>query len=559
MGGESALPGVTRRRMVRVTAARLVMAIGALGLALTTVGVGREGAEDAESALYGALAAAFLVTALFAAALPLTRKLSGFGAAQLVADIAVVSSLVHYSGGAGSFFSFLYVPITLYGAILFERRGAYSAALLSSAGYGVALWAAEHTGTREIFGGPLGAPLMALWGVHTVALLIVALLGTALSREVRLAGEQLAESETDLRRLRNLHERTVESLTSGLVTTDGRGGITSINPEAERITGRRAEEVLGTPFEALLPKAGGALEGSSAGRRVRMRLPFRDAGGVERHLGLAASILKGTDGGPIGHVVIFQDVTDVVQMEADLSRSERLAAAGQLAADMAHEIRNPLAAISGSIEVMREPGSDAERNDRLMEIVLREVQRLDGLIGDFLLYARPAAAAPEPVRLAGLVEEVTKMFEGARPDGVEVETSVPADVFALADPTQLRQVLWNLVLNAAQAMPAGGRLGLRATARALPQEGTPAGRNDSEEARPQVEITVSDTGVGIRADVLERVFDPFFTTKQAGSGLGLPTVHRIVESHGGSLRIESEPGEGTSVHIRLPAAEGAEA
>jgi len=551
---ESTPAGVTRRRMLRVTAARLVMAIGALGLALTTVGVGREGAEDAETALYGALAAAFLVTAIFAAALPVTRRLSGFGAAQLLADVAVVSALVHYSGGTGSFFSFLYVPITFYGAILFERRGAYAAALLSSAGYGLALWAAEQTGTRLIFGGPLGAPLMALWGVHTVALLIVALLGTALTRELRLAGEQLAESETDLRRLRNLHERTVESLTSGLVTTDLAGRITSFNPEAERISGCAVEEAIGESFEELLPGARGALGRSSEGQRVRMRLPFTTPTGASRHLGLAASSLKGADGAPIGHVVIFQDVTDVVRMEANLSRSERLAAAGQLAADMAHEIRNPLAAISGSIEVMREPGADADRNDRLMDIVLREVQRLDALIGDFLKYARPAAAEPEVVDLAHTVEEVIKMFEGARPPGIEVSVDVPAETTALADPTQFRQVLWNLVLNAAQAMPDGGSLRLAAAPVPAPQEAGPTRRNVHEEAPAQVEITVSDTGVGIRADVLERVFDPFFTTKPTGSGLGLPTVHRIIEDHGGSLRIESELGEGTAIHIRLPAA-----
>ena len=240
-------------------------------------------------------------------------------------------------------------------------------------------------------------------------------------------------------------------------------------------------------------------------------------------------------------------------MEANLSRSERLAAAGQLAADMAHEIRNPLAAISGSIEVMREPGADADRNDRLMDIVLREVRRLDGLIGDFLQYARPAIAKPEIIDLAHVVEDVVKMFEGARPAGVDLSVEVQADTTALADPTQLRQVLWNLLLNAAQAMPDGGRMRLAAAPIRAPQGAGPTGRNVHEEALAQVEITVSDTGVGIRPDVLERVFDPFFTTKPKGSGLGLPTVHRIIEDHGGSLRIESEVGQGTAIHIRLPA------
>jgi two-component system sensor histidine kinase PilS (NtrC family) len=550
-----------RRALVRITAARLALAIGALAVAGVFIGVGRQGAEAAETALYGVLAAGFLWTAVFAAALPFVRRPARLGALQLFADVALVTALVHFSGGADSFFGFLYLPITLYGAILFERRGAYGSAVLASAGYGLALWTAEVTGTRALFGGALpGTPLSALWVVHTAALLLEALLGTALARELRITGERLEESASDLQRLRDLHERTVESLTSGLLTTDLDGRVTSFNPEAERITGRAARDALGLDVEQVLPGAREAvLVPRRPGARTRARMVFRDGSGQERRLGLSGSVLRSAEGEPGGWVVIFQDVTDVVRMEADLRRSERLAATGQLAANMAHEIRNPLAAISGSLEMLRaradRPSGGPERQ-RLMEIALREIERLDHLIADFLEFARPAAGEPAPLPLAPAVEELAKMFEAVRPPGVALRLDVPRDCAVLADPRQLRQVLWNLLLNAAQALPEGGEI--RIVARPVtdaPQDGATRRRNASDEGEQSVEVAISDTGVGMPPEVLERAFEPFFTTKRSGSGLGLPTVHRVVENHGGSLSLESRRGEGTTVRVRLPAAE----
>ncbi|HEX2485144.1 MAG TPA: ATP-binding protein, partial [Myxococcota bacterium] len=393
-------------------------------------------------------------------------------------------------------------------------------------------------------------------------MLLVALLGTALARELRIAGERLQESATSLARLRDLHERTVGSLTSGLLTTDLDGRIRSFNPEAERITGLAAREVYGRDLDEVLPGARAIAMAPAASRgRVRARMPFRDRAGQERRLGLSGSILRSADGAPDGHVVIFQDVSDVVRMEAELRRSERLAATGQLAANMAHEIRNPLAAISGSLEMLRdEParGVDGGQRRRLFDIALREVERLDHLIADFLEYARPAAAEPAPVLVGPVVEDVVKMFEASRPAGVALSMAVPADCTVLADSRQLRQALWNLVLNAAQAMPAGGSIRVEARRLAEPPQGVdPQRRNARDEEARCVEIAIADTGVGIPPEVLERVFEPFFTTKRAGSGLGLPTVHRIVENHGGSLALESRTGAGTTVRVRLPAARDA--
>jgi two-component system sensor histidine kinase PilS (NtrC family) len=188
-----------------------------------------------------------------------------------------------------------------------------------------------------------------------------------------------------------------------------------------------------------------------------------------------------------------------------------------------------------------------------MDIVLREIERLDRLIADFLQFARPAPARRRPVELAALVEEVLKMFETVRPAGVEVECGVDPALRALADPAEIRQLLWNLVLNAAQAMPAGGRLVV--TAAGLPQGAPGADRNDPREEPGFVEVSVSDTGVGIPPEALERIFDPFFTTKTGGSGLGLAIVHRVVEGSGGSVEVESRMGEGTTFRVRFLRAE----
>jgi two-component system sensor histidine kinase PilS (NtrC family) len=252
--------------------------------------------------------------------------------------------------------------------------------------------------------------------------------------------------------------------------------------------------------------------------------------------------------------VIFQDVTRVVEMENDLRRSERLAAVGELSASMAHEIRNPLAAISGSVELLRGGRAEADR-ERLMDIVLREIGRLDALIRDFLQYARPAPPKLGPVALPALLQEVAQMLATAVPPEAKLELEADPAAWAMADATQLRQVLWNLARNACDALEGPGVIRLSAARVALPQGRAPGDRKRPREEAAAVEIVVSDTGRGIPPADLERIFDPFYTTKPDGTGLGLPTVHRIVESHGGTLEVESQPGVGTRFRVRLPAAE----
>jgi two-component system sensor histidine kinase PilS (NtrC family) len=536
--------------------ARLVVLGLTLGVSLAVVGGGAEDGSAAERGLYGTVAAAFLATVFYALVHGRVRRPGRFAVVQLGTDLAIVTALVAFSGASASIFTFLYVPITVYAAILFGRPGAYGTATLASLAY-AAVGVAASNGWLGTAIAPLPAPVqLARWGVHAGALLLVALLASALSSERDRTGQALDERTRDLHSLRRLYERTVDSLTSGLLTTDLERRITSFNPEAERITGAQALQVLGRPLDVVMPGFGRVLEerqGLDVDERVRSRRRFQGRAGEELHLGLASSILREADGSPCGYVVIFQDVTEVVEMERELRRKERLAAAGRLAASLAHEIRNPLAAISGSIQMLRRETAPLDPDgatERLMSIVLRETSRLDALINDFLQYARPAPPRREQVVLNRVVEEAIKIFEPVRPSGVELSADVPSGLMVHADSSQLKQLFWNLFRNAIDAMPQGGELRVSAT-QIQAQARYGGSRREMKGGSAFVEVVVSDSGVGIADDHLDRIFDPFFTTKPDGTGLGLATVHRIVECNGGRLSVESSPGCGTRFRMRF--------
>ncbi|HET8759989.1 MAG TPA: ATP-binding protein, partial [Nitrospiria bacterium] len=261
-------------------------------------------------------------------------------------------------------------------------------------------------------------------------------------------------------------------------------------------------------------------------------------------LGMTLSWLKDSNGEPMGMVGIFQDLTEIKALEDKVRQRERLASVGELAAGLAHEIRNPLAAISGAMEVLQQDLRLEGEPGTLMGIALRETERLDDLIGQFLLYARPPSPQKRYCDLVRLVKEtlvLLRTHNDFRP-AIEVAEQLPdAPVWVEADANQIRQVVWNLLVNALQAMPDGGRLSVRLRAVA-------AKRSNA------VALTIGDTGQGVKSEDLHRMFLPFFTTKPGGSGLGLAIVHRIVEEHRGHVDVQSEWTKGTQVTVTLPAA-----
>jgi two-component system sensor histidine kinase PilS (NtrC family) len=535
-----------QRRLMWLLFARLAISGLSLGVAIGLEALGRSLPPEARQGLYWTVATAFLATALSGLFTRKARMTQHFADAQIALDVCIVSALVHFSGAHTSVFTFLFVLVTLYAAVLFGRRRAFGAASLSAFGYALVL-APGASDAQPV------AMLAALWAIHVAALFLVGALASTLSGELQRTGAALDRSTSDLRRLRDLHRHTVDSLMSGLLTTDSEGRVTSFNPEAERITGAASSAVLGCELEGVIPGASRLLQESSSGREAgqsrRRRVAYRNLRGEALHLGLAGSVLRDESGERTGFVVIFQDVTNIVAMELDLRRNERLAAVGEMAANMAHEVRNPLAAISGAIEILR---SDAAANgsgsesQQLMDITIRETERLDALIADFLSYARPAPLKIQKLRLEELVGEVAAMFEALHHETVQFEAQLQPGLEVAVDPDQLRQVLWNLCLNAAQAMPEGGSL--RVETEKVEKPGTqagPSGRRQeamgefaSVSSAEWVEVRVVDTGVGISAELREQIFEPFFTTRPDG----------------GSLQLESEPDRGTCFRILLPGA-----
>ena len=554
------------KRLLILMGARLALSLVSLGVAAALEAAGWSYSPAEWRGFYGTVIFAFVATIGYGLVLRRVKRFKRFAVLNITTDIVIVSALVHLSGGSDSPFAFLYVLIGVYGAILLERTGALACAVAGALVYGVVIlaeqraWLPLHT-----IASPDPAPmLLSMWVVNAGGVVLVAWLASLLSAELRRAGEVLEQRTSDLSRLQTLHERTVESLKSGLLTTDLEGRITSFNSEAERVTDQDRADVLGLDVETVLPGIRDRLvrdsEGGEAGSsNSRGRMVYRTRDQSPRHLGVGTYVLRDAEAGADGHVVIFQDVTDVVEMEANLRQSERLAAIGELSASIAHEIRNPLAAISGSIEMLQRGSASPEESldsAHLMNIVMREVDRLNHLISDFLRYARPGPLNPETLQLQAVISDVLEIFDAAQSDAIKIELAVEEGLTVFADPGQLRQVLWNLVLNAAEAMPDGGRMrvGARALTERDSQEGSPGNRRGQEEGEGKsrwLEISIADDGSGIPKDKLERIFEPFFTTKQNGSGLGLATVHRIVENHGGIVRLESKLGVGTTVRIRL--------
>ena len=577
----SGLDEQNERRLVWLMGGRLFLALTSLVIAAGLDGIGRELSNEARNGIYWTVTFAFFAAVISGTSFGRIRNPIRFAAMQIAMDVAIVTSLVHFNGGRESVFTFLYVLVILYGAFLFKGLVAVGAAGLSVVAYGVALVTAN-----EGYGlGPEAANnqiqllrLFAVWVVQGGALFAVGALASLLSRELQRTGAALDRSTSDLRTLRDHHRSMVESIMSGLLTTDSEGQITSFNPEAERITGLGIDEVLGRDLESVIPGAASVLEsfgGEAPNRLARTRLSYQNHRGEKLYLGLADSILRGADGSAQGHVVIFQDVTDVVAMESDLTRSERLAAVGELSANIAHEIRNPLASISGSIQIlMSERDVDGE-SARLMGIVVRETDRLNHLITDFLSYARPAPTVTRPVEVDRLFVDLPEIIEPTLPDNIELELDIKPGHWLESDADQLSQMLWNLCLNAVQAMPDGGRLGISVgtwsgdlaqaastSFRKESREGSAVDSGESsqgtqamDERSSWLEIKISDTGCGIKEEILADIFEPFFTTKHQGTGLGLSTVHRIVENHGGEMQLDSRLGEGTVFRIRFPGVE----
>jgi two-component system sensor histidine kinase PilS (NtrC family) len=336
------------------------------------------------------------------------------------------------------------------------------------------------------------------------------------------------------------------------VTTDITGRILSFNRAAEAITGHAAASVVGRDVGDVLrmPDEGRRLlaRDLDGARSPRWDFLYPSPSGRTIEIGMAAAHLL-TPGGKLGFLITFQDITDVKRLERDARVKQRLAAVGEMAAGIAHEIRNPLASMAGSIQVLREELALSEDQAQLMDIVLRESNRLNNTIRSFLSYARPQPATVERLDVAKIVADTAMLLRRSADvqPGHSVDVDVPdGPVWFESDEGHISQILWNLATNGLRAMPSGGRLTMAVRVERAAGDGAATG-----EACPAFVLDVQDEGVGIPAEELDGIFQPFRGTFEQGSGLGLAIVHRIVSDYNGEIQVTSSVGKGTTVSVRL--------
>jgi len=470
---------------------------------------------------------------------------------QLAGDVAITSALVYVTGGAQSAYTFFYaLSVVAAGSMRFRRGaiaiGAVSVALMLAVG--LAAWAQLlplPTVPRVEPWNASAAELARTLGLNIGALIGVTVLSYIFGRELQETSASLETQRQATADLFALNRDIVRSLSSGLVTVDLEERVLTLNDTAEELLGTGAAAAAGLSVDALLPGLSARIKRlPPRGTLRRSDLSLASSNGKPgRVLGISVSPLRDDHDHVIGRVVNFQDLTELRSLEEHARRTERLATVGQLAAGVAHEIRNPLASISGSVELLAQTPRVNDDEKALMAIVVREIERLDQLINELLEYANPRPRTLVSFDLVGLLDEVVQVMRQDRSRGdVRIETALPGEPVTLtADPAQLRQVVWNLCRNAAEAAATGAGGGGTVRVRASADD-------DS------VTVEVEDDGQGIAPELVARIFDPFFTTKKRGTGLGLATSHAIVIEHGGTIDVRSDSGRGTRFIVRLPRA-----
>src|SRR5437870_7331356 len=528
------------RKLVLLTGIRLAVGT-ALLIATAWLTLAQQQLPRAvEGWLYAIIASMYVASLVATFLLRTGRNLAVVGHFQIAADVVAATGLVYLTGGPESIFTILYPLAIVSGAIGLGRRGAVLGAVAASLVFCALLFGMENgiiqPATRYLAHPPLPATRIALTVVLNLsAFFLAGALASFLAEQVQGARAQLAERQTRLDKLEALYSAIVKSISSGIVAVDEQGRVTYLNRAGLEIAGLTEDRVPGQSLYELVPALGEALTRTSWTGRQRNEATVRGADGRERVLGWAAARLAE---GAHGNVIVFQDLTDFRRMEEAMRRADRLAVVGVLAAGLAHEIRNPLAAMCGSIELLSLSPKLGEHEKRLMQVVRGEGERLEALLKDFLAFAKPASPQLAAVEAGPLVEETADVFRReAALKGIAVSVDVDRGVWLSVDASQIKSVLWNLLGNARDATDDGGRIAVRLRRQAS-----------------QALLEVEDSGQGISAEELPRIFDPFFTTKAGGTGLGLAIVHRVVEGHDGRIAVRSEPGRGSTFSVALPLA-----
>ena len=495
----------------------------------------------------------YLISIIYLILLRIIRNIRFNIYIQTFSDVLLITGLVYVTGGINSIYSVFYPLVIIYAVLFLPRSGVLIIASASAICYGMLL-DLEYYG---IISPPLHVMLQDYYYsagyvisriiIHTFSFYISAILASYVVEKEKRTRTLLAETENAFRQLDLLHRSMIESVDAGILTTNLLGSIKSFNRAAEEITGYSFAEVGEQNIDKIFPGLGEMLAQIDRTDYVspvkkRVELVFTVKGNEQKILGCSLSPLKNNRGRQIGNIIIFQDLTAVKKLEKAIERNRRFAFIGEMAAVLAHEMRNPLASISGSIQVLKKDLTLSESDAKLMQIVLRGKDQLESFMKDFLLLARPSSGTCEEFDFRGIITDVIESLQYV-PDwheGIEIVRRLDGASIIRANRMEIRQILWNLVLNAVQSMPEGGRLTIE------------TGWSSEVGGGAAVEIIISDTGCGIESKYLGKIMEPFYTTKERGTGLGLAIVNRVVEGQGGTLRIDSVPNGGTTCTVWLP-------
>ena len=510
--------------------------------------------EKALTSLYALCAITYILSLAYLLLLKFVKQNRLNIYIQALTDVALITFLVYITGGISSIYSVFYPLVIIYSVLFLEKRGGFIIASASGILYGLLL-DLEYYGVVHPINAiavheyALGAGyVFSRIFIHLLSFYIIALLASFVVEQERRMRTLLAEKETAFDQLDLLHRSIIESVETGIMTINLQGRIKSFNRAAEEISGFTFTDVENRNIVEVFPGFAEVQEkikedDDKRSSKDRYNIEFARDKDNKLILSSLVSTLKDSAGKRIGDIVIFQDITSLLEMEEALEKSKRLAIIGEMAAGLAHEMRNPLASLSGSIQILKRDLQLNAVDEKLMQIILRGKDQLDHVIRDFLLLARPAPGDRETVFIKEIIEGVIESIQYLPDwnDDIKVRLGLSDNVSVYANRKEIREVIWNLVINAVQSMPEGGELSVET--RKI-YNGPHGGES--------LEIQVSDTGCGIDDEHLDRIFEPFFTTRERGTGLGLAIVNRIIEGYKGRILIRRGIEKGIICTVSLP-------